>query len=90
MVNIEDLKNSYNRIQEHLVKTPILTSTNLNQKLNANIYLKNEVEVVQCKLFSSHYAILLILFRTCQVDEKHSSKRPMIVLYDLVLNIIQY
>jgi threonine dehydratase len=44
MVNIEDLKNSYNRIQEHLVKTSILTSTNLNQKLNANIYLKNEVE----------------------------------------------
>ena len=44
MVSIEDLKNSYDRIQEHLVKTSIITSANLNQELNANIFLKNEVE----------------------------------------------
>ena len=44
MVNIGDLRASYERISKYLVETPILSSDNLNQKFEANIFLKNEVE----------------------------------------------
>ena len=44
MVNINDLRNSYERISNYLVKTPILTSDKLNDEFAANIFLKNEVE----------------------------------------------
>ena len=45
MVNINDLQDSYNRISKYLVTTPILQSENLNKEFNADIYLKNEVEL---------------------------------------------
>ena len=44
MVNIGDLRASYERISNYLVETPILSSDNLNQQFEANIFLKNEVE----------------------------------------------
>ena len=44
MVNINDLRSSYKRISNYLVKTPILTSDKLNDEFEANIFLKNEVE----------------------------------------------
>ena len=44
MVNIGDLRASYERISNYLVETPILSSDNLNKKFEANIFLKNEVE----------------------------------------------
>ena len=44
MVNINDLRNSYERISNYLVKTPILTSDKLNDEFEVNIFLKNEVE----------------------------------------------
>ena len=37
-----DIKKSYNRIQNHITKTPILTNQILNQKLGAEIYFKCE------------------------------------------------
>ena len=44
MLNIEYLQESYNRIKNYLVQTPIIVSENLNKDLNSKIYLKNEVE----------------------------------------------
>ena len=44
MINIDDLKNSYERINKYLLDTPIVSSGSLNKKLNAKIFLKNEVE----------------------------------------------
>ena len=44
MVDINDLKTSYERISNYLVETPILSSDNLNKQFKANIFLKNEVE----------------------------------------------
>ena len=44
MVNINDLRSSYERISDYLVNTPILTSDKLNDKFQANIFLKNEVD----------------------------------------------
>ena len=44
MLNIEYLQESYNRIKNYLVQTPIVVSENLNKDLNSKIYLKNEVE----------------------------------------------
>lgn len=44
MLNIEYLQESYNRIKNYLVRTPIVVSENLNKDLNSKIYLKNEVE----------------------------------------------
>ncbi len=44
MVNINDLRSSYQRISDYLVNTPILTSDKLNDKFQANIFLKNEVD----------------------------------------------
>jgi threonine dehydratase len=44
MINIDDLKKSYERINKYLVETPIVSSEVLNKALNAKIYLKNEVE----------------------------------------------
>ena len=44
MINIDDLNNSYKRISNYLVETPIVSSDSLNEKLNAKIFLKNEVE----------------------------------------------
>ncbi len=44
MVNIQDLKESYERIKTHLVETPIYSSEKLNRMFSANIFLKNEVE----------------------------------------------
>ena len=44
MLNIEYLQESYNRIKNYLVRTPIVISENLNKDLNSKIYLKNEVE----------------------------------------------
>ena len=44
MVDINDLKTSYERISNYLVETPILSSDSLNKQFEANIYLKNEVE----------------------------------------------
>ena len=44
MLNIEYLQESYNRIKNYLVQTPIIVSENLNEDLNSKIYLKNEVE----------------------------------------------
>jgi len=44
MINIDDLKKSYERINKYLVETPIISSDVLNKELNAKIYLKNEVE----------------------------------------------
>ena len=44
MVNINDLKESYERISNYLLETPILSSEKLNNKFDANIFLKNEVE----------------------------------------------
>ena len=44
MINIDDLNNSYKRISNYLVDTPIVSSDSLNKKLNAKVFLKNEVE----------------------------------------------
>ena len=44
MVDINDLKTSYERISNYLVETPILSSDSLNKQFEANIFLKNEVE----------------------------------------------
>ena len=44
MINIDDLNESYKRISNYLVDTPIVSSDSLNEKLNAKIFLKNEVE----------------------------------------------
>ena len=44
MINIDDLNNSYKRISNYLVDTPIVSSDSLNEKLNAKVFLKNEVE----------------------------------------------
>ena len=44
MINIDDLNKSYKRISNYLVDTPIVSSDSLNEKLNAKVFLKNEVE----------------------------------------------
>lgn len=44
MVNIDDLNDSYKRISNYLIKTPILSSDTLNNQFDAQIFLKNEVE----------------------------------------------
>ena len=44
MINIDDLNKSYKRISNYLVDTPIVSSDSLNKKLNAKVFLKNEVE----------------------------------------------
>lgn len=44
MINIDDLKNSYKRINNYLVDTPIVSSDSLNKQLNAKVFLKNEVD----------------------------------------------
>ena len=44
MINIDDLKNSYKRINKYLVETPIVSCNALNEEFKANVYLKNEVE----------------------------------------------
>ena len=44
MINIDDLKNSYKRINKYLVETPIVSCNALNEEFKAKIYLKNEVE----------------------------------------------
>ena len=52
MVNIGDLRASYERISSYLVETPILSSDNLNKKFEANIFL-SEIKFAQnsIKLF---------------------------------------
>ena len=44
MVKFDDLRASYQRISKYLVRTPIVTSEQLNKTFKANLFLKNEVE----------------------------------------------
>ena len=44
MINIDNVRESYERIKSYLIETPIVRSDNLNKLLDSNIYLKNEVE----------------------------------------------
>ena len=42
LVNIHEIRNAYKRISNYTVKTPLLSSGLLNQKYNANIFVKAE------------------------------------------------
>ena len=42
LVNIGEIRNAYKRISNYTVKTPLLSSGLLNQKYNANIFVKAE------------------------------------------------
>ena len=46
MVNISKLQDSYLRIKNYIVNTPILISEELNRRFNASFFLKNEVDQV--------------------------------------------
>ena len=46
MVNISKLQDSYLRIKNYIVNTPILVSDDLNKQFNASFFLKNEVDQV--------------------------------------------
>ena len=44
MVTIEDIRDSYNRINSYIYETPVYSINQLNRDLNASIFLKNEAE----------------------------------------------
>ena len=46
MVNISKLQDSYLRIKNYIVNTPVLVSDDLNKQFNASFFLKNEVDQV--------------------------------------------
>ncbi len=42
MIYRDDLINSYNRIRDHIIKTPLITNEQINNLLNIQIFLKLE------------------------------------------------